>query len=116
MSKALFADMGLRPRHWIKARQVWMWMLPSIPYLEDYDHEDLTKGVNSALYKFFSTHIILPMAEAVQRYENALPPQMLQQMANCWEVFSQNAGINAGESNRALATAESAELSLLRLW
>ncbi|BAY07543.1 nitric oxide synthase oxygenase [Calothrix sp. NIES-2098] len=87
---ALFADMGLRPQHWLKARQVWMWMLPSIPYLEEYDREDLNKGANSALYKFFNTYVILPMAEAVQRYENALPPQMLQQMADCWEVFSQN--------------------------
>ncbi|OUL35756.1 nitric oxide synthase oxygenase [Nostoc sp. 106C] len=87
---ALFADMGLRPQHWIKARQVWMWMLPSIPYLEEYDREDLKKGANSALYKFFDTYVILPMAEAVQRYENALPPQMLHQMADCWEVFSQN--------------------------
>ncbi|MCA1991751.1 MAG: nitric oxide synthase oxygenase [Coleofasciculus sp. S288] len=86
----LFADVGMRLEHWVKARQVWMWMLPSIPYLEDYDREDLQKGANSALYKFFNTHVILPMAEALQRYENALPPEMLQQMADCWEVFSQN--------------------------
>lgn len=86
----LFADVGMRPEHWLKARQVWMWMLPSIPYLEDYDREDLQKGANSALYKFFNTYIILPMVEAVQQYENALPPEMLQQMANCWTVFSEN--------------------------
>jgi sulfite reductase alpha subunit-like flavoprotein/nitric oxide synthase oxygenase domain/subunit/hemoglobin-like flavoprotein len=85
-----FAGIGLRPQHWLKARQVWMWMLPSIPYLEDYDREDLQKGVNSALYKFFNSHIVLPMAEAVQRYENALPPEMLQKMADCWTVFSEN--------------------------
>jgi hypothetical protein len=78
---ALFADMDLHPQHWIKTRQVWM--LPSIPYLEGYDREDLKKGANSALYKFFNTHIILPMAAAVQRYEDALPPEMLQQMADC---------------------------------
>lgn len=86
----LFADMGMRPEHWMKARQVWMWMLPSIPYIEEYDREDLKQGANSALYKFFNTYIILPMTEAVQRYEDALPPEMLQQMADCWEVFSQN--------------------------
>jgi sulfite reductase alpha subunit-like flavoprotein/nitric oxide synthase oxygenase domain/subunit/hemoglobin-like flavoprotein len=87
---SFFAGIGLRPQHWLKARQVWMWMLQSIPYLEDYDREDLHKGVNSALYKFFNTYIILPMVEAVQRYENALPPEMLQQMAASWSVFSQN--------------------------
>lgn len=78
----LFADVGMRPEHWMKARQVWMWMLPSIPYLEDYDREDLQKGANSALYKFFNTYIVLPMAGAIKRYETALPPEMLQQMAD----------------------------------
>ena len=86
----LFADIGMRPEHWIEARQVWMWMLPSIPYLEDYDREDLQKGANSALYKFFNTHIILPMVEAIQCYEAALPPELLQQMAASWSVFSEN--------------------------
>ncbi|MCC5664889.1 nitric oxide synthase oxygenase [Nostoc sp. CHAB 5784] len=85
-----FADVGMRPHHWVKARQIWMWMLPSIPYLEEYDREELKKGANSALYKFFNTHIILPMAQAVQRYENALPPELLHQMAASWSVFSQN--------------------------
>ncbi|HBB31497.1 MAG TPA: nitric-oxide synthase [Cyanobacteria bacterium UBA8803] len=87
---SFFADAGMRPEHWIKARQVWMWMLPSIPYLEEYDREDLSKGQNSALYKFFNTYIILPMVEATHQYEAALPPELLQKMAACWEVFSQN--------------------------
>jgi hypothetical protein len=85
-----FAWIGLQPQHWIKARPVWMWMLPSIPYLEEYDREDLQKGANSALYKFFNSHVILPMAVAIQRYDEALPPEMLRKMADCWEVFSQN--------------------------
>ncbi|MBE9004318.1 nitric oxide synthase oxygenase [Fortiea sp. LEGE XX443] len=87
---ALFADIGMRPHHWIKVRQVWMWMLPSIPYLEEYDRQDLAKGVNSALYKFFNTQIIIPMVEAVRCYEEALPPELLKQMADTWRVFSQN--------------------------
>jgi sulfite reductase alpha subunit-like flavoprotein/nitric oxide synthase oxygenase domain/subunit/hemoglobin-like flavoprotein len=86
----LFADIGMRPQHWLKARQVWMWMLPSIPYLEEYDREDLAKGKNSALYCFFNSHIIVPMVAAIRRYESALPPEMLQKMAQSWEVFSQN--------------------------
>lgn len=86
----LFADVGMRPEHWIKARQVWMWMLHSIPYLEEYDREDLQKGANSALYKFFNSYIILPMSRATQRYNEALPPKMLQQMVESWSIFSQN--------------------------
>lgn len=87
---ALFADIGMRPQHWLKARQVWMWMLPSIPYLEEYDRENLAKGRESALYRFFNTHVIVPMVAAMRRYEAALPPEMLRRMANTWEVFSQN--------------------------
>ncbi len=87
---ALFADIGMRPQHWLKARQVWMWMLPSIPYLEEYDRDNLSLGTNSALYKFFNTHVIIPMVEAIDRYEKALPPEMLQRMANSWTAFSQN--------------------------
>lgn len=86
----LFAGIGLRPRHWLKARQVWMWMLPSIPYLEEYDREDLQKSADSALYKFFNSHVILPMAEAIRRYDEALPPETLQKMAESWTVFSEN--------------------------
>ena len=85
-----FAEIGLRPQHWVKARQVWMWMLPSVPYLEEYDREDLQKGSNSALYRFFDTYIILPMVAAVQHYDEALPSETLQQMADCWQIFSQN--------------------------
>ncbi len=55
---ALFADMGMRPHHWLKARQVWMWMLPSIAYLEEYDRENLAQGTHSAVYRFFNTHVI----------------------------------------------------------
>lgn len=87
---AFFADIGMRPHHWLKARQVWMWMLPSIPYLEEYDHQDLEQGVSSALYRFFNTHVIVPMVEAMDRYEQALPPQMLQRMVGSWQIFSQN--------------------------
>lgn len=85
-----FADIGMLPHHWVKARQVWMWMLPSIPYLEEYDREELAKGVNSAMYKFFNTHIILPMVDAIRHYEAALPAELLLKMANSWQVLSQN--------------------------
>ncbi|MBW4602681.1 MAG: nitric oxide synthase oxygenase [Calothrix sp. FI2-JRJ7] len=86
----LFADLGMRPHHWLKARQVWMWMLPSIPYLEEYDRQDLERSANSALYRFFNIYVILPMVEALERYELALPPEMLERMADSWQVFSQN--------------------------
>ena len=87
---SLFADMGMRPHHWLKARQVWMWMLPSIPYLEEYDRENLAQGTQSAVYRFFNSYVIVPMVAAMRRYEEALSPQLLQKMADSWTVFSQN--------------------------
>jgi len=87
---ALFADVGMRPRHWIMARQVWMWMLPSIPYLEEFDKEQIAKGTNSPLYRFFNSHVIVPMVKGIRRYEQALPPAMLERMLNSWEVMGEN--------------------------
>ncbi|MCT7981761.1 nitric oxide synthase oxygenase [Laspinema sp. A4] len=84
-----FADTGMRPRHWIKIRQVWMWAIASTP-LDEYDYEDLSKGENSAFYKFFNSHIILPMIEAVQQYEAALPRELVEEMAACWDDFNQS--------------------------
>ncbi len=85
---ALFADIGMQPQHWIKARQVWMWMLPQIPYLEEYDCEDLAKGSESALCKFFNTHVIGGMVAARDRYDSALPPALIQKMADSWQYFA----------------------------
>ncbi|MDB9527480.1 nitric oxide synthase oxygenase [Oscillatoria sp. CS-180] len=83
----LFADIGLKPRHWLKARQVWMWMLPQIPYLEDYDRDNLAKGEGSALYKFFNTHVITGMVAARDRYDAALSPDIVQRMAASWQYI-----------------------------
>ena len=85
---ALFADIGMRPQHWLKAQKVWMWMLPTIPYLEEYDRDNLSKGSDSALCEFFGTHVILPMVEAIDRYKSALPREILKRMADSWTVFN----------------------------
>jgi sulfite reductase alpha subunit-like flavoprotein/nitric oxide synthase oxygenase domain/subunit len=87
---ALFADIGMRPQHWLKARQVWMWMLPSISYLEEYDRQDLAKSGNSALYRFFNTYVIVPMVEAIRRYEEAMLPEVKQRMADSLTVLKDN--------------------------
>ncbi|NEQ50093.1 MAG: nitric-oxide synthase [Leptolyngbya sp. SIO3F4] len=84
---ALFADIGMQPHHWLKARQVWMWMLPQIPYLEEFDQDDLAKGTGSALYNFFNTHVIGGMIAARRRYDAALGPAILKKMAASWQYF-----------------------------
>lgn len=84
----LFADIGMLPQHWIKARQVWMWMLPQIPYLEEFDRENLAKGTESALYKFFNTHVIGGMIAARNRYDAALSEAVIKKMADSWQHFA----------------------------
>jgi sulfite reductase alpha subunit-like flavoprotein/nitric oxide synthase oxygenase domain/subunit/hemoglobin-like flavoprotein len=86
----LFADVGMRPHHWLTARNVWMWMLSSIPYLEDYDRQDLAKGANSALYRFFNTHVIIAMVKAIDCYDEAMLPEMRHCMVNSLSNLSQN--------------------------
>jgi len=43
-----------------------------------------------AVYRFFNSHVIVPMVAAMRHYEEALPPQMLQKMADSWTVFTHN--------------------------
>ncbi len=86
----LFAGLGMNLSHWLVARKVWMWLLPNIPYLEDYDREDLAKGTDSALYRFFTTYIIIPVAEAMERYNQALTPATVEKMYQSWQFFGEN--------------------------
>ena len=88
---ALLADLGMRPKHWLTARRVWAWMLPHIPYLEEYDRENLAKGVHSALYRFFSRHILPPALLAIREYDEALSPDMIRQMRRTGESLVANA-------------------------
>lgn len=87
----LLADLGMRPEHWLSARRVWMWVLSEVPYLEDYDREDLAKGVNSAMYRFF-TLVVLPKGLApIERYDETLTPDVISQMKQDCEVIATDA-------------------------
>ena len=88
---ALLADLGMRPKHWLTARRVWAWMLPHVPYLEEYDRENLAKGVHSALYRFFSRHILPPALLAIQHYDEALSPDMIRQMQRTGDMLTSDA-------------------------
>ncbi|QJD79677.1 nitric oxide synthase oxygenase [Spirosoma rhododendri] len=77
---AQLAELGMRPAHWQTARRVWNWMLTNVPYLEDYDRENLAKGVQSASYRFFSLHILAPALTAIQQYDRAITPDMVHLM------------------------------------
>lgn len=81
----------MRPKHWLTARRVWIWMLPHIPHLEEYDRDNLTKGIHSALYRFFSRHILPPALLAIQQYDEALSPDMMPQLQRTGRSLAANA-------------------------
>lgn len=76
----LLADLGMRPEHWLTARRVWAWVLQQVPHLEEYDRENLAKGPNSAMYRFFTLTILTPALAATRHYEEALTPDMIRVM------------------------------------
>ncbi len=74
---ALLADLGMRPNHWHTARRVWLWTLAQIPHLEEYDRENLEKGTDSAMYRFFTISILTPALASTKEYAEALTPEMM---------------------------------------
>ncbi|MBC8152862.1 MAG: nitric oxide synthase oxygenase [Bacteroidetes bacterium] len=84
----LLADLGMRPRHWVTARRIWVWTLSQIPHLEDYDRENLGKGVHSALYRFFTGAVLAPAVEAANQYEEALTSDMIRDMRRCGDIMA----------------------------
>jgi sulfite reductase alpha subunit-like flavoprotein/nitric oxide synthase oxygenase domain/subunit/hemoglobin-like flavoprotein len=88
---ALFADLGMRPRHWLTARKIWVWMLGDIPYLEEYERETLRKGTHGAPYRFFTRHVLRPALEAIRAHDEALPPEVVEEMQRCGDALAVNA-------------------------
>ena len=87
----LFTDLGMRSHHWLTARKIWIWMVEEIPYLEDYERENLRHGQGSAAYKFFTREILKPGLDAIHAYEEALTPDMVEAMAHCGEALALDA-------------------------
>ena len=76
----LLADLGMRPHHWITARRVWTWTLSHTPHLEEYDRDNLNTGTQSAMYRFFTLHIMPPATAAINAYDEALTPDLIRAM------------------------------------
>lgn len=87
----LLADLGMRPNHWTTARRVWTWVLSHIPHLEEYDRENLNKGSESAMYRFFTLHVLPPATAAIQAYDQALTPAMIRAMRHTGDVLTTDA-------------------------
>lgn len=101
-----FASMGVRPHHWLVAREVWMWVLPTMPYIEEYERGDLEKREHSALHKFFTGRVLRPMLLAIEAYDRLLPPASLERIRSGWQVLGKQGGAAGRQLYEALEAAD----------
>lgn len=85
---ALLTDLGMRPAHWLTARRVWTWTLSHVPHLEEYDRENLGKGTQSAMFRFFTLHILPPATAAINAYDEALTPALINAMRRTGDLLT----------------------------
>lgn len=80
----LFAEIGLRRRHWVVARRVWMWAVAEVPYLRDYERNDLRRGPASAMWRFWTAVLMPPMFEAIDTADELLSPDNVARLQRIW--------------------------------
>ncbi len=80
----LFADMGMRPAHWRIFRDSLLWILPSVPYIEEYELGNFELGKDSAWYRFLNGHVVTPMLKTLQVEDARLGAQGLQSVEGLW--------------------------------
>jgi sulfite reductase alpha subunit-like flavoprotein/nitric oxide synthase oxygenase domain/subunit len=80
----LFAEIGLRRRHWVVARHVWMWAVGEVPYLRDYERSDLRRGPASAMWRFWTAVLMPPMFEAIDTVDELLSPDNVARLQRIW--------------------------------
>ena len=81
----LFADMGMRPSHWRVFRDALIWVLPSVPYFEEYELSNLELGQDSAWYRFLNGHVVAPMLKAIERHDDSLDEGGLNSLKSVWD-------------------------------
>lgn len=81
----LFADMGMRAEDWRHFQDALIWVLPSVPYFEDYELKNLELGNDSAWYRFLEGSVRRPMLEALRDHDGALSEERLQTLKQAWE-------------------------------
>ena len=74
---SLLEAIPLQPQHWLAARRVWLWTVTQIPQLEPYDRENLARGSDSAMARFFSLYVVQPALNAGQQRTGELSDQPL---------------------------------------
>ena len=59
------AEQGFLLTHWEVVRDLWMDSLRSSPYMEAYELQNMELGTESALYRFFTQHVVTPAVAAI---------------------------------------------------
>eukprot|EP01116_Phalansterium_solitarium_P021474 TRINITY_DN6686_c0_g1_i3.p1 TRINITY_DN6686_c0_g1~~TRINITY_DN6686_c0_g1_i3.p1 ORF type:complete len:1576 (-),score=643.68 TRINITY_DN6686_c0_g1_i3:181-4908(-) len=68
-----FAELGVNDEHWEALRDAFMFALQThVPYLEEPDQTDLSKGSSSVMYRFFVAHIYQPCHEGIKNFRHFL--------------------------------------------
>lgn len=80
----MFAEIGVRRRHWVLARSVWQWAVGEVPYLREYERADLRRGPASAMWRFFTAVIMPPMFEAIDTADELLSPDNATRLQRIW--------------------------------
>lgn len=66
----MLAEQGFLLTHWEVVRDLWMEALKSSPYMEAYELQNMELGVESAVYRFFTLHVVTPMSAAIAEMED----------------------------------------------
>jgi nitric oxide synthase oxygenase domain/subunit/sulfite reductase alpha subunit-like flavoprotein/hemoglobin-like flavoprotein len=93
---AFFATYGLTPEHWRVAGRTFVWAIGKVPYLEDFERDNLARGEDSAMARFFAAEIARPMIERAAAEDRALAPDVVAEMqagAEAMLAHPQDAGI-----------------------
>lgn len=77
---AFFSTYGVTPEQWRVAQATFLWAFGKVPYLEDYEREDLAAKTQSALGRFFAGHVSGPMIDCAIAEDRALAADVVAEM------------------------------------
>jgi nitric oxide synthase oxygenase domain/subunit/sulfite reductase alpha subunit-like flavoprotein/hemoglobin-like flavoprotein len=95
-SGAFFATYGMTAEQWRLAGRTFLWVFSRVPYLEDFERDNLARGEEAALARFFATRVTAPMIAYAAEEDAALSPDVVAEMeagAAAMLAHPQDAGI-----------------------
>ncbi|MBP7002400.1 nitric oxide synthase oxygenase, partial [Amaricoccus sp.] len=93
---SFFATYGMTAEHWRLAGRTFVWAMGKAPYLEEFERDNLARGEDSAIARFFEAEIAAPMIARAEAEERALAPDVAAEMqagAEAMLAHPQDAGI-----------------------